>query len=86
MSNAKFSLTPKREIVILANEESASAAEMFAGTMQNLHLSKVVGQDTFGKGSMQHFMNLINPPDLILGILNCPLASLQNLTAVPLTA
>lgn len=67
VSKAKFSLTPKREIVILANEESASAAEMFAGTMQNLRLAKVVGQDTFGKGSMQHFMNLINPPGFSLG-------------------
>lgn len=67
VSEAKFSRAKKREIVILVNEESASAAEMFAGTMQNLKLAKVVGQETFGKGSMQQFLNLINPPGFDLG-------------------
>ena len=66
-SAAKFSLTPNRKIVILANENSASAAELFAGTMQNLKLAKVVGVDTFGKGSMQEFMGLISPSTAELG-------------------
>lgn len=66
-SNAKFTKTPDREIVILANENSASAAELFAGAMQNLKLAKVVGVTTHGKGSMQSFLQLINPPGFQLG-------------------
>lgn len=66
-SEAKFALTPNREIVILANENSASAAEMFAGTLQNLKIAKVVGVDTYGKGSMQEFMGLISPSTAELG-------------------
>lgn len=66
-SKAKFTKTPNREIVILANENSASAAELFAGAMQNLKLAKVVGVDTFGKGSMQEFMGLISPSSAELG-------------------
>ncbi len=66
-SEAKFSLTPNRKIVILANENSASAAEMFTGTLQNLKIAKVVGVDTYGKGSMQEFLGLISPSTAELG-------------------
>ena len=66
-SAAKFTLKPKREIVVLANENSASAAELFSGVMQNLKLAKVVGKTTYGKGSMQEFLGLINPEGFSLG-------------------
>ena len=66
-SEAKFSLTPNREIVVLANENSASAAELFVGALQNLKIAKFVGVDTYGKGSMQEFMGLISPTTAELG-------------------
>lgn len=66
-SEATFSKRPDREIVILANKESASAAELFSGAMQNLGLAKVVGETTQGKGSMQIFMNLLSTKDFALG-------------------
>ncbi len=66
-SNAKFKKAPDRKIVVLVNENSASAAELFSGAMQNLGLAKVVGLTTYGKGSMQEFMQLINPPGFQLG-------------------
>lgn len=66
-SNAKFKKAPDRKMVVLVNENSASAAELFAGAMQNLGLAKVVGATTYGKGSMQEFMRLINPPGFQLG-------------------
>ena len=66
-SKASFALRPKREIVVLANENSASASELFAGTMQYYKLAKVVGETTYGKGSMQEMVGLINPPGLNLG-------------------
>ena len=66
-SNASFTKAPDRKIAVLANENSASAAELFSGAMQNLGLAKIVGVTTYGKGSMQEFMQLINPPGFNLG-------------------
>ncbi len=66
-SRATFKNKPNRDIVILANEESASAAELFAGAMQNLRLATVVGETTHGKGSMQSFLNLLSTKDFALG-------------------
>lgn len=66
-SKAPFTHAPKREIVILANENSASASELFSGTMQHYKLAKVVGKKTFGKGSMQEMLGIIDPPGKNLG-------------------
>lgn len=66
-SKAEFSKAPNRDIVILANENSASASELFCGTMQYYKLATVVGQLTYGKGSMQEMMGIINPKGFNLG-------------------
>lgn len=49
----------KYEIVVLANENSASAAEAFAGSMKDKKVAKIVGKTTFGKGSMQTIQPVI---------------------------
>lgn len=67
ISNAEFRRTPDRDIVVLTNENSASASELFAGAMQYHNIAEVVGMRTFGKGSMQEFMGLINPRGFHLG-------------------
>ncbi len=41
------------EIIILANENSASASEIFIGALKDNNIAKVVGIKTFGKGVMQ---------------------------------
>lgn len=50
--------TEEIKVVILVNENSASATEIFAATMQDNELGTVVGTTTFGKGVMQEVQPL----------------------------
>lgn len=49
----------KYEIVILANENSASAAEAFSASMKDAKVATLVGRTTFGKGSMQTIQKVV---------------------------
>jgi carboxyl-terminal processing protease len=44
-------------IILLVNEKSASASEIFAGVIQDYDRGLVVGKNTFGKGTSQKYWN-----------------------------
>ena len=46
------------ELVVLVNENSASASEVLAGTLKDNGRAQLVGVTTFGKGIVQTFYSL----------------------------
>jgi carboxyl-terminal processing protease len=58
-SNAKQRLSGKN-VVILVNENTASASEILAAALRYHNKTKIIGQKTFGKGTVQNIFELSN--------------------------
>ncbi len=63
-SNGQDIFNNDLEFVILVNKGSASASEILAGALRDYNVAKLIGTNTFGKGSVQELVDITSDTSL----------------------
>jgi carboxyl-terminal processing protease len=63
--NAIDTTTP---MVVLVNQNTASAAEIVSGSLKDNHRATIIGEKTFGTGTVLEPFNLANGSQLLIGV------------------
>jgi len=66
-------------LVVLVDENSASASEIFTGAMRDYHRATIVGKRTYGKGSVQRMLSMADGSQIKLTIARYYLPSGQSI-------
>lgn len=72
---------PKYKLAVLVNQNTASAAELFAGSAQDTGVAKVFGENTYHKGTVQTTTELVTGAALKITIAKYYTAKKQDVNA-----
>lgn len=81
----KDSLLTTKPLVILINDSSASASEIFAGALQDNSRATVVGTNSFGKGVIQRVVDLSDESALHVTVIKYFTPNMNEINKVGIT-